>query len=261
MFRSLLAGLFVLTFGVTLIANLPAKWVMQQFQQGASGLSYERATGTIWNGRLAEVMVAGQPLGEVQFQFRPLRLVQARATYDVAVRGDVGAFQGEVWASPGGGFSARLPRARIHVQELARVDPLLRRAPSHVDVAGLAIRLNRDRACTDALGDLSTDILSSLGPRFGWNGPALNGSILCREGKLVIALQSVEGADDISAKLLYDGASGQYELLASVETHEQRVVGAMRRIGFEQVNGAWTYHRSSRVSVAHAKPDGTDGDG
>ena len=246
--RLILILAFVFAFITTVIVNLPARLVMERALPSGTALSYDRVSGSVWNVRLTGVNVAGQPLGRVQLKMRPAAIVTGRVAYDFDVAAPAGRFVGDVSAGLDRSVSVRLPRARVNVQELDRLQEVLRRAPSEVRLENIVIEMQGDGACRTARGRISSDILKANGPRFGWDGTDMDGSLTCSSGVLEIALSSVEQTDPITASVRFDAREGLYDLNARVETDNGTLVQGVQQLGFRADNGSWIYTRSNRPS-------------
>lgn len=246
MSRILLVLVFIVTFLGALIANLPARWAFEQGGLARTAISHDRISGSVWNGRMTNVSIAGQRLGDVSFAIKPLALLSGKLNYEYDVAGPPGRFVGDISVGFDRSIEVSLPRARVDVQGLERLQEVLRRAPSEVRIEGLRLAVTSDGACTTASGALTSDILQANGERLGWSGPEMVGTLSCQNGVVGLSLESAEGPDVISAELSFDGRVAIYDLSARVESTNPNVVQAVQQLGFQAEGTGFTYTRTNR---------------
>jgi general secretion pathway protein N len=86
-------------FIVSIVAHAPILFAMK-FVPNVDGLEIEAPTGTIWNGQAQSVVWRGHRLGQVSWQFQPIKLIEAKvdfairfgrnSEYSLMGKGDVG---------------------------------------------------------------------------------------------------------------------------------------------------------------------------
>ena len=106
-----LAVLFVLGVIVFALANLPLAAALSWAGASDARLSYARAEGTVWNGRLEEAVFGPVALGDVDLTLRPLDLLFARFT--VKTRFSGADLSGEGLVSGDLSGTVRLSDARL----------------------------------------------------------------------------------------------------------------------------------------------------
>jgi|GEM_PF-3333661 len=244
--RFLLILAFFLAFLGTLIVNIPARLVFERIDPAAHGLYYERVSGTIWSGRMTGTFVAGQPLGTIDFKARPGALLQARLAYDITLLGPTGAASGSLVGRPDRSLELSVPRARINVQELRRLQPRLREMPSEVSLENLSLELQPDGSCRQGRGRIRTDTLKAIGQRLAWDGPEMAGKLTCAGGEIMVSLDSQGSEDLITARIALDAPRGLFDVEARIESREERVLQAIQQFGFQAEGEAYVYRYGNR---------------
>lgn len=92
--RAWLVTAGILTLLVGLVASFPARLALAWFvppQVQAWGVD-----GTIWRGRVAELMLQDRSLGALSWQARPVRLLTLRPTWDIDLRRPDGYLRGRI---------------------------------------------------------------------------------------------------------------------------------------------------------------------
>lgn len=244
--RFLLILAFILAFLVALIVNIPARLVLERINPAAQGLYYERVSGTIWSGRMTGTVVAGQPLGTVDFTARPAAFLQASLSYDITLLGPTGAASGTLLARTDRSLELSVPRARINVHELRRLQPRLREVPSEVSLENLMLELQPDGYCRRGRGQIRTDTLQAVGERLAWQGPEMAGQLNCTGGEIIIALDSQGGEDAISARIALDAPESLFDIEARVQSRAERVLQTVQQFGFQAEGDAYVYRYGNR---------------
>ncbi len=244
--RFLLILAFILAFLVTLIINIPARLVLERINPAAQGLYYERVSGTIWSGRVTGSVVAGQPLGTISFTARPSALLQASLSYDITLLGPTGAASGTLLLRPDRSLELSIPRARINVHELRRLQPRLREVTSEVLFENLSLELQPDGYCQQGRGQIRTDTLQAVGERLAWQGPEMAGQLNCAGGEIIVALDSQGGEDLIAARIALDAPKGLFDVEARVQSRVERVLQAVQQFGFQAEGDAYVYRYGNR---------------
>jgi hypothetical protein len=258
--RIVLILAFLLAFLITLVVNVPARFVLDRVNPAAQGLYYERVSGSVWSGRMTGSVVAGQPIGTVDFRLRPGDLFSMSLTYDVSLRGPTGTATGTLRVTGDRSVGVELPRARINVQELRRLEPRLRQVPSELVIQNLLLKIDSNRACRQGRGRIRTDVLEALGGRFAWNGPEMVGTVECLGGDIVVVIDSQTSEDTISARLVFDGKTGIFDLNARVQTPNAKVRQAVQQLGFQPDGEAFVYRYGNRPQDRPGDVQGQQGE-
>lgn len=252
------AAFLVLVFvGVLLaglILQLPVAFIVEQSGVARQGVSWTRVSGTLWQGQVRDLNIAGQPLGNVRFQLKPLALLDLRMSYAVDISGAAVNGKGELSAGLDGTLQAANVLIDVNVQRLARLDSRLRQAPSELSLTLRAAEIGADFSCLAADGGLQTNILSAVGERWSWNGPGLQGQVNCASAAFLIDMQGASATDQIRARGKFDLSSGLYDLTAEVQTSDPNVEMGLRALTFTDRSGVYTYRRTN----AEELPTGTE---
>ncbi len=117
--RLLIIGISV--FVASLLLNFPAALGLKLF--APEGLAMHGVAGTIWSGRAAEASYLSTYLGEVNWRFRPLSLLLARAGYRVQSRSPVGNFDTRFAVGVTGALRIDALDGRTRLSSIASVLP------------------------------------------------------------------------------------------------------------------------------------------
>lgn len=251
--RSLLILLFLTVFIGSLIASVPLGFVLQQAGLKERGVDYRHTAGTIWNGKVHDILVAGQPIGDVSFKTQPLALVGGALAVNLNVDGPAGAGRGKARVGLDRAIMVTDLVADIDVQGLSRLEPRLRQAPARLSATIKTLRLSSNGACRAADGTLQTDILKALGGRYAWEGPVLSGTLSCDADQLLVALENQGGEDAIHANGRI-APGGIYTVDARVTSENVGVVQALQTLEFRNRNGAYEYYRTNQQTAASEEP-------
>lgn len=246
--KLLLIIIFAVVLAASIIARTPLGFAMEQAGLKAQGVSYSHVAGTIWNGRLHGVDVAGQSIGDVTFKLKPAALLTGALAFDLGIDGLTGAGRGSGKIGLNRTVSIENAIADINIQTLARLDPRLRQAPAQLTATIKHLEITGDGACRKADGVISTDILTSLGGRYAWEGPPMSGPVSCHNNALRIVLQNDGGPDDITASVDLH-PSGVYDVTARMQTTNTNVRQALLALQFENRDGAYFYTVSNRPEL------------
>ncbi len=222
-------GATIAMFPMSVAADFAAKQVPQ--------FRYARASGSVWDGRLAGVFVGEQPIGDMAVKMDMGSLFSGRASGKLALSRD--GFSGESGITlpfSGGALefhNLKLKGKAAFVPGMPQVV-----APGGGDFT-LEVRHLRFAGdmCESASGEVWTDALARLDVK-GWVGPELRGPVTCRDGKLVLEAdgRSPTG-EDISAALSISHRLDM-ELAATVANAQGRAAEALLDIGFRPEGNA-----------------------
>lgn len=104
-----LAILGIAAYSTFLVATVPARWVAERFVPNPGRIALTEVEGTVWSGRAKAALgtLSGVfAVERLEWRFLPSRLLQARAAYDVSMRGAGFEARGEL-ARTFAGWSAR----------------------------------------------------------------------------------------------------------------------------------------------------------
>ena len=204
--RTLWLGLLALgAFLATLIARLPARWVLPAAGPELRCLSIE---GSIWNGACDGATLSGTPLGDLTWQLRPARLFAGQLAARVWARRSGASGRAEVALGLGRTLTAR--DVRIDLPLDPALLPLLpRRISGTAHVRLSRITVARNGAVRQIQGRIAVyDLVDSSGRRtplgsFAVTFPGGPGEPVGRLRDLGGPL-SVEGTLRLTAQAGYD---------------------------------------------------------
>lgn len=243
MIRWIIFGLLALVVLIlVMVLRMPLGFVLDRANLPAGSVSYSAAEGTIWNGRLNGLEVAGQPIGDVTLSARPQDLLAGGLSYDLQWGGPGG--RGVTQITLGFGGSVSLQETRLE-QSIGSVEGLMNAIREFGGVVRLrdgAIKLRQDQ-CESAAGTISSDILTNIGQSYGRAFGPVDGRLSCEDGVIVIYLVSTsETGDrvDVQSRLWL---SGRADVTAEVATNDVELGAALAELYFEQDGDVWRYSR------------------
>ncbi len=237
-----LSVVFVVTFAVTVLANLPLAPFVTMANLAAYGVDHGAVRGTIWHGAIEEISASGRDIGRVEAQIHAASLLTGRLEADVRVDGPGLRGAGRLSLAVSGRAAMRNASLTLDVQAVESLHELVRARGGEVFVRVDSLVFDR-RGCRAAAGLISTDVLARPDGRTSWRGPDLEGGAQCRDGVLVLMLngENADAAVQIEARLTPEGEGG---LRANVQTQDPNFDLAAGLFGFDRSNGAYTYERT-----------------
>lgn len=246
--------LFVIAFAATAFFTLPLSFVLKQASLSRYGATYGHVEGPVWNGRIHNLIIASQPIGRVDVKTNPISLIGMAPRTDWSFQGAAGSGRGEATIRSNRSITLRNTIVDLNVQALSRLDPRLRQAPSTLSVTLRELKMDEGGRCHAASGALSTDILSSLGGRYAWEGPSMLGEIRCDGGAYLVSLRNDGGEDAIQASIRIE-PTGLFDVSAQMNTANNNVKAALPVLGFEERDGVYHYLYTNRVAPAPNEGD------
>ncbi len=242
-----ITAIFVVAFVATLIAKLPLAFVLNVVGAKSDGFQYDKAYGTVWSGALSEVKVSGEDVGLVQLKFRPASLMQVKPEYDLRFSGPITEAQGKLRLSLAGGISLHTFLAEIKLNKVRHLDERLRRSDSSLFVSIDTLKSDTNGRCVEAQGNFESDLLTNVGEVWGWDGPRLFGEVSCQDQKYAFQLQNQGGESSFNANAVLSH-SGEYHVMAVVETQEQALFRVLPALGFSTgAPGRYTYSKQQQA--------------
>jgi hypothetical protein len=211
---------FVLLLAAFAIASMPAAFVASRLE----GLVFQRASGSVWNGRLEGVQARDFEIDSVQWRISPFDLIQGKVIAPVQLAGDI---EGEVR------LLANAKDRRIMADQL-RIEGLPLDNLHLVGVTqieGLDLFFD-DGVCRTAEARVTSDVLERSSQALGIHGPPLSGEARCDgDDALIVLGGGTPPGDrvDVVIRLRGDG-SGEWRLAIASQTSE--VQAALSVAGF-----------------------------
>lgn len=184
------AGLIV----AALLAFLPLRLAVGLAGIGDSALAARSASGTVWQGRLADARLGDLGLGTLDLSLRPWPLLLARTQFDVA-RPHAMPLRGQVELS-GGTRGVRSLTGQFAGASLAGL-PF-----SGLSADALTVVFAGDR-CVEANGRVR--LLWSGGTAPVASEQALSGVVRCDNGALLLPLTADSGIERLMVRITGDG--------------------------------------------------------
>lgn len=236
----------------SLIAWLPAAFVMRQLDPAARGVSYDRVVGTIWSSQISGLRVAGEQLGDVRLQLRPRDFLSGRIGAGFEIDGPAGRLRGSLQASPSGAVRLTDTIGDVNVHALQAIDPVLRRSPAQLNLSVRTLALDGDGSCREADGALQTDLLVATGQRWNWAGPVMAGNISCDGDRLAADLSSPpeNQGEQVTAGARLDLPTRLYDVTARVETEDRQLADVLVSLDFVREGDGFVFRRSNRPQTA-----------
>ncbi len=234
-----LAVIFILCFAAVAVATLPLSAALRAVDLDARGLAYSWASGTVWNGEVADLSWRGQPLGDAKVALKPAALLLGRLGMDVALSGAAVTGQGFIALTMGGIVADDLTLS-ANVADLPLLLPLTGKVALDLDYAALS-----RGGCRRIEGTINTDALVHRPAGLAWRGPELGGSIACVDGAIEIPLKGESGSDSVTVALTLD-PGGAFGVRIDARTPNQTLLSALSAVGFKESDGVMTLTQKGR---------------
>lgn len=235
-----LAGLVL----VWLIILMPLKAVMM-LAGGAGTFGYQDVYGSVWDGRIYGLRVAGVPVREIEMSAEPLPLFVGRLAARWRVSDDSARGHGHV----------ALGRETIEIRDMSmlvsinRLDlqglPGLDRSQMiDVDVDKLSMRAGQ---CEAAQGRVRTAALERFAASYGFEGPSLLGLLSCDNGALVLSLDGAAADLEVTGTVRMTGQDYAWDM--ELRTGRPELAEVLALAGMTRNGDIWIYQGSERLAV------------
>lgn len=220
MIRRKLILVLALAFAIGLLVLFPLRLAIDLSTGSESSLSARQVGGTIWDGRIGELGLNGQPLGTFDVAVRPLPLLIGRVEMD-ATRIDAGSGPLAMRLITGGGREGVVGASgRVDIARLIAPIPVEALMLEDVTV------LFEDGRCATAQGTIRA--LPSFASLVAIEEYA--GSVACAaDGRAEVAMETARGGHRLA--LLFD-AEGAVEAEARTRSAPPALAAALRLGGF-----------------------------
>jgi hypothetical protein len=224
--------LAILFGGGAFIAFLPMSMAADFASKQLPDLHYKEASGSVWDGKLTEVVMGEQKIGDLSVKADFGSVFSGKAAGKVGLIRE--GFTGETnLAYPLGGGALELTGLKLSGK--AGSVPGM---PQVVATSGgdFALEL-RDlkfagNVCESASGEVWTDALAKINHK-GWIGPELRGPVTCVDGTLRIdARGRAVSGEDVFAKMSISSRLDM-ELTATVVNATGSALEALTDLGFK----------------------------
>lgn len=223
--RSRIALILVLLLGLLLF--FPIRVALGLAGLERLGIAAREVRGTVWSGRIDQLMLGNMPMGSVRAGLSPLSLLMGRARFDVArTQGLADDIEGALTV----GFG------RIGVDDVTGAVPL-GRSFAPLPVSSLTLEDVSAYFSGDRCGHAEGRVRARMAGQFpGLNlSQGLSGVIACDGEALLLPLVSQSGLEKINLRIW---RSGRYVAEMRVETADPALTGALGQAGFSSVGNA-----------------------
>jgi general secretion pathway protein N len=191
------------------------------------GLAAREVQGTLWSGRIDQLMLGTVELGPVRAALSPVSLLMGRVRIDLWRRDGVADdLSGALTA----GFD------RIGLDDVTGTVPL-GRSFAPLPIGSLAMEDVTAYFSDDRCGHAEGRVHAQISGQFpGLNlSQGLSGAVGCDGDALLMPLVSQSGLEKINLRIW---RSGRYVADMRVETGDAALAGALAKVGFADVGGA-----------------------
>jgi len=213
------------------IAFFPMSMAADMASRQMPDFRYSDASGSVWDGRLTNVSVGHQHIGDLAVKANLFSLLTGKATGVLGLVRE--EFSGQADVAYG------LSNGALDIKDM-KIDGstgMVPGMPATIAQAGgkFTLQINEltfnDALCETANGEVWTDALTRVNVR-GWVGPELRGPVSCQDGKLQMqASGKASTGEDVLASLNLS-SSLDMELTATVANASPTALQALTQLGF-----------------------------
>jgi general secretion pathway protein N len=217
--RSRIALILVLLLGLLLF--FPMRVALGLAGLERLGIAAREVRGTVWSGRVDQLMLGNMPLGSVRAGLSPISLLMGRARFDVArSKGLTDDIKGALTV----GFG------RIGVDDVTGAVPL-GRSFAPLPVGSLMLEDVSAYFSGDRCGHAEGRVRARMAGQFpGLNlSQGLSGVVACDGDALLLPLVSQSGLEKINLRIW---RSGRYVAEMRIETADPALTGVLGQAGF-----------------------------
>jgi len=222
--RARLTLIFIFLLGFILF--LPMRIALGLAGLERVGVAARDVRGTIWGGRIDQLMLGTIPLGSVRAALSPVSLLVARARFDIERRtGAADDLSGALTVGPG----------RAGIDDVTGAVPLGRTfAP--LPIGSLVMEDVSAYFSGEQCGHAEGRVKAQMAGQFpGLNlSQGLSGTASCDGGALLLPLASQSGMEKLDLRIW---RSGRYVAEMRVETADATLGDALAKVGFADAGG------------------------
>jgi hypothetical protein len=235
-----LALLFVGCVALFIVAGTPFLAVITALGLERAGISYSRAEGTLWSGRLTNVYWRDTAVGEMALRPLPFAILLGRLSIDVVLEG--GAVQGRARISRG--VFAPLALRDVTISADLSTLPVMMKLAGRIE-ASLAELVLGPRGCMRAQGRLTTDALTHGVADAPWRGPGLSGEVGCKGGALIVPLSGSDGTQTVDV-LMTLHPDRSFDVRVELDTADPAMTQLLPALGFRRDGGMLVLEQEGR---------------
>lgn len=227
-------GLLAVFLVFWMITLLPLKAVMIM-AGGTNAFGYQDVYGTVWDGRIYGLRLGGDRVREIEISSRALPLIAGRVSVDWGVSDDTLRGQGQSAVS-GDWLSAADVDLRVGFDRLGLGGYPGFTGDEMVRISVIELEMKGDQ-CIRAAGDVRSDAIVALAETYGYQGPVLEGVLLCDGDELVLDVFGSTDRIDLSGRVTFsrDGYAWQIE----AHTDQSELAEAFALMGLERDGEVW----------------------
>ena len=235
----LLTGL--VTFFASLLLLAPASLVAPIIIAAGANIQYQEISGTIWRGAVSGVSTGEVYLGDISYRLRPMAFLTGAVSADVTAQDGAALGAGRIKY----GFFAR--RVKISNVNVAFDLSAVRRYTlfgipyqGRVEARDATVVWSPD-GCTQAQGDIRTDVLDAPSRTLVNESLLLAGPASCENGLMMISLTGANRQGETEIKIAIDSAM-TYRVMASIDLGRADLENNLRQFGFEDDDGVMVFN-------------------
>ncbi|MEM6852345.1 MAG: type II secretion system protein N [Pseudomonadota bacterium] len=244
-------GLYAVCLIVFLLMSAPLSVAVGLLGKAAPGLSFQRAEGRLWGGRLVAATLNGRPLGDVELSVRPLGFLTGALSVSWAVDGPSLAGDGVYVQRLGGAPVLKNAKLRADLRRLGAGRVADAQVQGMVDADVARASFGR-KGCLSIEADIWTDALIQSTSAYGWKGAPLTGAAACDDGRLVLPLSTAEA--ERKGELIKVTAVVRpdltYRLTGAVETEDPELRLVLPVLGFREEDGVYGLSQDGALNGA-----------
>ena len=217
----------VLLFAFGLVLFMPMRIALGLSGLERLGVAAREVRGTLWSGRIDQLMLGAMPVGSVNAALSPVSLLMGRARFDIWRRlGAADDLSGALTV----GFG------RVGIDDVTGAVPL-GRSFAPLPIGSLVMEDVTAYFSGDRCGHAEGRVRAQMAGQFpGLNlTQGLSGVASCDGEALLLPLVSQSGLEKISLRIW---RSGRYVAEMRVETADAALADALAKAGFAEAGGA-----------------------
>lgn len=219
--------ILILVLALGLLAFLPMRVALGLAGLERLGVAAREVRGTVWSGRIDQLMLGEMPMGSVRAGLSPRSLLVGRARFDIArTAGLPDDIRGALTIGPG----------RIGIDDVTGAVPL-GRSFAPLPIASLVLEDVTGWFAGEKCGHAEGRVRARMAGQFpGLNlSQGLSGVATCDGDALLLPLVSQSGMEKLSLRIW---RSGRYSAEMRVETADPTLAGTLGQAGFATVGNA-----------------------
>jgi hypothetical protein len=240
----ILAAIFVLVLGGGAgIALFPMSTAAGFLADKVPEFRFASASGSVWNGKLSQVAIGQQSLGDLSVKVKPAQLVSGQAAARLGMaRPQMSGEADFAYNLAGGKTTLEGVRIAGKTAGILGLPATMRHADGQFTVAVSDISFVNG-VCEAAKGEVWTDILTRLDLKTGWKGPELRGPVTCEDGKVTMHASGAGPTGETVSADIVMGQNLSLGLVARVANPFPTSGDTLTNLGFLPEDGGFVLRR------------------